>query len=94
MEAQSQRLALIATDVSAIPELIRSGETGLLVPERDPDAMASAILILCRNPGRRQEFAEAGDQLLRKSFDARVWNDKLATKFGAGQQATDIEKVS
>ena len=42
MEAQSQRLACISTDVSAIPELIEDGVTGLLVPP-DPAGLARAM---------------------------------------------------
>ncbi len=53
MEAQSQRLACVATDVSGIPELIESGATGLLVPPGDPPALARALARLIRDPVRR-----------------------------------------
>ena len=53
MEAQSQRLACIATRVSGIPELIEDGTTGLLVPPGDPPALARALTGLIRDPVRR-----------------------------------------
>lgn len=82
MEAQSQTLPVIATDVSAISELIIDGETGLLVPERDPVSLTSAILQLSRQPDLRVTMAEAGDKRLRDNFDAGKWIDKLSEKLG------------
>lgn len=82
MEAQSQRLPVIATDVSAISELIIDNETGLLVPERSPAAFTAAILQFCRDPEMREKFAVAGNVRLRKQFDARKWIGKLAGKLG------------
>lgn len=82
MEAQSQRLPVIATDVSAISELIIDTETGLLVPERAPAVLTAAILQLCRDPELREKFAVAGDVRLRAQFDAGKWIGKLAEKLG------------
>ena len=60
MEAQSQGLACVSTEVSAIPELIHNGETGLLVPPNDPSALAAAIARAIRDPVLRQRLGEAG----------------------------------
>src|SRR4051812_41530288 len=49
-EAQSQGLACVATRVSAIPELMRDGASGLLVQENDPAALARALEALIREP--------------------------------------------
>jgi len=43
MEALSHRLPVVATDVCGIPEVIRHGETGLVVCQKDPEALAAAI---------------------------------------------------
>ncbi|MDF2367722.1 glycosyltransferase family 4 protein [Sneathiella sp.] len=83
MEAQSQKTAVVATNVSAIPELIIDGETGLLVPERDPGAMTVALTRLLREPALRQQFAETGNKRLRELFDANRWIGSLAEKLGA-----------
>src|SRR5690606_25449087 len=53
MEAQSQKVAVVATDVSAIPELIIPETTGLLVRPRDVDALAAAIARLAGDPALR-----------------------------------------
>ncbi len=60
MEAQSQGLACVSTRVSAIPELIVDGETGLLVPPDDDSALAEALARLIRNPALRHRLGVAG----------------------------------
>ena len=78
MEAQSQGLACLATDVSAIPELIRDGETGRLVPPGDADALAGALEQLIRDPARRQALGQAGAARVRAAFAAEAQIDALA----------------
>ncbi|MBK1696842.1 glycosyltransferase family 4 protein [Rhodovibrio salinarum] len=78
MEAQSQGLACLATDVSAIPELIREGETGRLVPPGDADALAAALASLIRDAATRQALGQAGAARVRAAFDAEGQIDALA----------------
>lgn len=82
MEAQSQALACIATDVSAIPELIVSGETGLLVPSEDAGALAAAVAELAANPERRLFLGRCGETRVRGEFSFVAGVDRLAEKFG------------
>mgnify|MGYP003388633066 CR=1 FL=1 len=82
MEAQSQSLACIATDVSAIPELITDTETGLLVPSEDAAALSAAIADLATNPERRLFLGRAGESRVRGSFSFTAGVDRLAEKFG------------
>jgi glycosyltransferase involved in cell wall biosynthesis len=70
MEAQSQGLACISTDTAAVPELIRDGVTGLLVPPEHPEALAAAIERLMRDPALRSELGAAGERHVRRTFDA------------------------
>jgi glycosyltransferase involved in cell wall biosynthesis len=82
VEAQSQRLACVSTEVSGIPELIEQGMTGLLVPPSDPSALAQAMSALIRDPARRAAMGAAGERLVRGSFSMRSGNDELARRFG------------
>ena len=82
MEAQSQRLACVATDVSGIPELIEDGVTGLLTPPNDPAALAQKIAELVRDPARRAGLAAAGECRVRSLFAMDRGIDTLARRFG------------
>ncbi|MSO80550.1 MAG: colanic acid biosynthesis glycosyltransferase WcaL [Alphaproteobacteria bacterium] len=78
MEAQSQRVAVLATDVAAIPELVEDGVTGTLVPPDEPAALAAALSALIADPARRDALADAGEQRVRKDFDAAAGIDRIA----------------
>jgi len=82
MEAQSQRLACIATTVCGIPELIEDGVTGLLVAPGEPAALAAALAGLIGDPARRAALGAAGEQRVRGSFAMTAGIDHLARYFG------------
>ena len=82
MEAQSQSVPVIATAVSAIPELIRDGETGLLVPPGEPAALSAALARALADPALRERLGAAGADRVRKDFDAAVELTDLARRFG------------
>jgi glycosyltransferase involved in cell wall biosynthesis len=81
-EAQSQGLACVATRVSAIPELLREGVTGVLVEANDPQALAQALLALIRDPARRASLGAAGQARVRGEFAMEANLGRLARKFG------------
>ena len=62
---------VIATDAGGMPEMIDSGVTGQLVPLRDPQAMAQAILFYCRNQAQARQMARAGQERATTEFTAR-----------------------
>lgn len=82
MEAQSQGLACISTSISAIPELIDDGRTGLLVPPEDEVALADAITRLIRDPALRNRLARAGARRVRDHFSHERGVEQLASRFG------------
>lgn len=84
MEAQSQEVPVVATSVSAIPELIRDGETGLLTPPGDPSALAAALERMIRDADLRTALGKAGAERVRSDFDAERTLDDLAEHFGLG----------
>jgi glycosyltransferase involved in cell wall biosynthesis len=84
LEAQSQGLACVATRVSAIPELVRDGHTGLLVEENDPDALARALEALISSPARRRALGLAGQARVMQTFGLDANVEPLARKFGLG----------
>jgi glycosyltransferase involved in cell wall biosynthesis len=64
---------LVATAVGALPSLIESGRSGgILVPPRDPAALADALVELLNDPARRERLAAAGQERLASFTMARV----------------------
>jgi glycosyltransferase involved in cell wall biosynthesis len=84
LEAQSQGLPCVATRVSAIPELVLDGHTGLLVEENNPDALARALEALISSPARRQALGVAGQARVMQTFGLDGNVEPLARKFGLG----------
>jgi len=68
LEAMRAGRAIVATAVSAIPEIVVDGFTGVLVPPRDERALAAAMASLLRDPPRRAAMGEAGRARLRAAF--------------------------
>lgn len=69
MEALSHRMPVIATDVCGISEVIIDGETGLLVQQRDPRALAGAVRRMLADRQAALDMAEAGRALVENLFD-------------------------
>jgi glycosyltransferase involved in cell wall biosynthesis len=87
MEAQSQGVCCLATAVSAIPELIRDGETGVLVPPRDPAALAGALARLIAAPETRARLGAAGTRRVRADFSMDGGIARLLALFPAPFQS-------
>jgi glycosyltransferase involved in cell wall biosynthesis len=69
LEAMALGVPVVATDVTGIPEAVRDGETGWLVPQRQPEALASALeRVLDDRPGA-QRLAGAARDLIAAEFD-------------------------
>ena len=69
MEALSHRMPVISTDVCGIAEVVMDGETGLLVPQRDPRALADAVRRMAADRDAALAMAEAGRARVEKLFD-------------------------
>lgn len=71
-EALACERPVIATDLEGMPELITHGETGLLVPPRDPKAMAAAMLRVIGDPALAHAMARAGRARVEAHFSLRA----------------------
>jgi glycosyltransferase involved in cell wall biosynthesis len=87
LEAQSQKLPCVSTNVSGIPELIEDGVTGLLVDARAPESLASALARLIADPALRQRLGEAGFARTTGAFSMDAGADRLAARFAASVAA-------
>jgi glycosyltransferase involved in cell wall biosynthesis len=71
-EAMALGVPVVATDVTGIPELVEDGRTGLLVPQRQPEALAAAIGRVLADPAWAGTLARAGRARVEHDFDLRV----------------------
>lgn len=72
IEALAYQRPAITTNISGIPELIRDGDTGLLVPQADADALGEALLRVHRDPAAALEMARRGRAHVAAEFDLAV----------------------
>ena len=66
LEAHACERATLATDVGGVGELIDQGETGLLVPSQDTQALASGLRQLVTDAGLRDRLGEVARQRLQE----------------------------
>lgn len=83
MEAASQKLPIVSTAVSAIPEFIESGTHGLLVPPGEPDPLAAALADMIGDVSKRTSLAEAAYARLRSDFGMDSGIDVLEERLRA-----------
>jgi glycosyltransferase involved in cell wall biosynthesis len=91
LEAQSQRLAVVSTELAGIVELIEPEVTGILVPPGDPVSLALALERLIRHPQERARLGAAGEARVRSRFTLEAGIDRLAEKLGLLEAAETCE---
>jgi glycosyltransferase involved in cell wall biosynthesis len=69
-EAGAAGLPLVATDVAGVPEIVRDGATGLVVPPDDVAALTRALERLADDPQLRARLGAGAQALVEESFDA------------------------
>lgn len=89
MEAMSSGVPVVATRHSGIPELVEDRVSGLLVPERDTDALAAAFRWLVDHPERWMEMALAAHAAVERHYNGERLNDELVVLLeGVGRGAS------
>ncbi len=72
LEAMAMEKAVVATDVGGTPEVVRHGHSGLLVPSKDPAALAAAVSELLEQPARATEMGRLGRGIVEERFSAQA----------------------
>ena len=86
LEAMAAKVPIIATRVGAIPEIIEDRKNGIIVPSKNPEAIAGAIEELSQDDRLRQELAIQAHQNLIKNFSANQMVEKYEELFGRMQE--------
>jgi len=77
IEAMAAGCPVVATRVGGLPDLIDDHKTGCLVPPRDPDALASAVLDLLQSPHTARELGRNAQEFVRQRFTVRRLLDDM-----------------
>lgn len=83
LEAMAMRKPVVATTTGGLPEIVQDGETGLLVPPGDADALAKAVVALAQDPARCRQLGEAGRARVTTRFTVEAMMDRLVEGYGA-----------
>jgi glycosyltransferase involved in cell wall biosynthesis len=79
IEAAASERAIVASDVPGCRDIVRHGTNGILVPPKNPAALADAIARLLNNPGLRAEMGRRGREIVVNEFsEEKVIQQTLA----------------
>lgn len=87
LEASAMELPVVATDVGGVPDVCVRDETGVLVPPRDPIALADAIVRLASDPELRTSMGAAGRSFVEERF---TWATTVETMLSVLESAGKI----
>ena len=91
LEAMALGTPCVGTDVTGIPELIRHEQTGLIVPQENPNALALALQKLLENSSLRVKFATEARKLMESEFDIHANATSLRQLF---QSPSKLENLN
>jgi glycosyltransferase involved in cell wall biosynthesis len=80
MEAMVHKIPVVSTDTGGIPELLSDG-SGIMVKEKDPEALANAIMRLMNEKNFYDEMAEKGRLKIARTFNIDFIAERLLTLF-------------
>lgn len=83
LEAQASSLPVVSTYHAGIPEIVKDKESGLLVPERDIDALVSALHELLSNSERWEKMGKQGREFVKDTHSIPAMVDRLETIYNA-----------
>lgn len=81
IEAMSAGLPVIATNINAIPEMVKEGETGFLIQPGDRADLAAKLRILQENPALCRQMGERGRQIVEQTFNIQTHCQTLENIF-------------
>ncbi len=79
VEASAQARPVVASAVGGLPEIVVDGLTGLLIPPRDPQALATAVAKLLADPALARRLAVAGAERVRAEFSFERMADGITS---------------
>lgn len=68
LEAMAAGKPIVATDVGGVPSLVNDSGSGIIVPPRDPESMANAVIQMLKNKKDREIFGNAGQEYVKQNY--------------------------
>ena len=90
LEAMALGTPCVSTDVTGIPEVLADGETGLMVGQHDPSALAFALERLLTDPGLRVHLSRQARRLIEAEFDIKRNAAELRAVFEGADSARHV----
>jgi glycosyltransferase involved in cell wall biosynthesis len=94
LEAMALSRPVVASNVGGIPEVIQDGATGLLVPPRDPEALAAAIVRILTDHPLADTLARAGHDLVHDRFCLELMVKEIEAIYDEGARAVRLSRVA
>jgi glycosyltransferase involved in cell wall biosynthesis len=93
MEALTHRVPVIATDVSGIGELVEDGVTGLLIPEKNPEAIAEGVMRMIADRQGAIQMAERGQEKVLQQFNPEINHKRVFELYQSLIPARGVDDV-
>jgi len=94
VEALLMSKGVVASDVGGLPDTVRHGQTGLLVPPGDPAALAAAVATLIADPAMGQEMGRRGRQECLRRFDIGTTTAQVEALYRAALHGPEKNRTS
>jgi L-malate glycosyltransferase len=96
LEAMAMEKPVVATDVGGTGEVVRHGHSGLLVPPKDPHALAAAIRDILEQPVRAADMGRLGRRIVEERFSARAMVRQMEQLYGdlAAQRGLAVARTA
>jgi phosphatidyl-myo-inositol alpha-mannosyltransferase len=91
VEAMAAGVPVVATDIPGYREVLSDGVEGILVPPRDPEALAAGLVRVLTEPGLAARLGEAGRQRAR-AFDWPIVVDRLEALYGRAIESAGYDR--
>ncbi len=86
LESSAMGVPVVATNVGGLPDTVLHGETGLLIPPRNPEQLAAGIIALLKDKPRRHQMTRSGRRMVDEQFE---WQSNLDRWLPTYQAALD-----
>jgi glycosyltransferase involved in cell wall biosynthesis len=91
LEAMALGTPCVATDVTGIPEILRDGQTGVLIPQANPTALAAAMERLLSDPSLRVKLSAQARTLIEQEFDIQQNSDLMRQIFAQAHAQSHVQ---